>query len=214
MRAICAPARTRADSMMDAVLFWPTANCAGCALHATTGAGAGAGAGALAAGLPGAAGAGPWLAQPVRAVPSNTLQANVHAVIRFIGHILLNANRHHNGSGRCRHPEARRHRSPTVTTSAPAQESEASYIPGAGRGLPFICRSPLDIPPACNAQVFSPHIAGFFLGVGGWHLQHIEKSECAIGFMRLRNAVMRICGQHHREDSTASAVTASPKPTT
>jgi hypothetical protein len=40
MRAICAPDRTRADSMTDAVLFWPTADCAGCALQGTAGAGA------------------------------------------------------------------------------------------------------------------------------------------------------------------------------
>lgn len=40
MRAMCAPERTRADSMIVAVLFCPTANWAGCALHSVVGGGA------------------------------------------------------------------------------------------------------------------------------------------------------------------------------
>ncbi len=38
-----------------------------------------------------------------------------------------------------------------------------SYSQREARDLIFIGRFPLDIPPACNAQVLSPHQAGFFL---------------------------------------------------
>src|SRR3989344_1557776 len=58
-RAICAPDRTRANSTTDAVLFCPTADWAGWALHRPPGAGS------AGAGLPEGAGGWPWLAQPV-----------------------------------------------------------------------------------------------------------------------------------------------------
>lgn len=101
-------------------------------------------------------------------------------------------------------PIPRLHRSPVVTACARAQKSEASYIPGEFCSLPFRRRFPLDIPPACNAQVFSPQPAGFFLGPGSETAESAgpPKARVRYWFLRLLNAAMRICGQHTGRQQT------------